>query len=363
MKKQTARPLSFHVECNKKTLTGQVSDSPRPSVMANLWIKKTLIKTGAMRLASRFTGHGVAIIMYHSVMNDPSRAHMTLGSIVHSTEVFRAQMEIVASHFRTVSLGDVLLFLKGEKTLPPKCVVITFDDGYADNYQAANDILSPLGIPAVFYVTVECIDKQRLPWPSLLRYAFLSSRKSGWSERDGPVWTFSSEEQRIQALNRASEHCSKLSGTTQAQFVESLMQQLGTEPPRRLQRVMMTWDEVRSLARNGHTVGSHTMTHPNMAHIPENDMRTELREAKRKLEQELAVPILHFSYPCPALQPHWLDRTVRASQEAGYQTAVTTTGGLVRRHDDPLALRRIRPTKTVDGLRWNLECAFLGRVV
>ena len=51
------------------------------------------------------------------------------------------------------------------------------------------------------------------------------------------------------------------------------------------------------------------------------------------------------------------------SREAGYETAVTTNGGLVRKDDDPLELRRIRPTKTVQGLWWNLECGFAGRLV
>jgi peptidoglycan/xylan/chitin deacetylase (PgdA/CDA1 family) len=331
--------------------------------MSKMWIKKSLIKTGALRLGSRFNGSGVAIIMYHSVMSDPSLAHLTLGGIVHSTEVFRGQMEVIARRFHAVSLDDVLLFLKGEKTLPPRAVVVTFDDGYADNYQTANDILSPMGIPGVFYVTVDCVDKQRLPWPSRLRYAFLTSKKDRWTEPDGPVWALSSTQQRIQALERASEYCGKLSGTAQDQFVESSEQQLGTEPPRPLERLMMTWAEVRGLASNGHTVGSHTMTHPNMAYVTENDARAELVESKRRLEEELAAPIVHFSYPCPALQPHWVDRTVSASRQIGYQTAVTANGGMVRRQDNPLSLHRIRPTKTVDGLHWNLECTFLGRVV
>ena len=331
--------------------------------MAKMWIKKSLVRTGALRLASKFTAPGVGIIMYHSVMDDPSTAQMTLGGIIHSTEVFRGQMEVIARKFRAVSLDDVLLFLKGEKTLPPRAVVVTFDDGYADNYRAANNILSPLGIPAVFYVTVDCVDRQRLPWPSRVRYAFLTSRKDSWSEVDGSVWALSSTEKRLLAFDRASEYCSKLTGTNQDQFVESIQQQLGTEAPQSAQRLMMTWNEVRGLARNGHTVGSHTLTHPNLAHVAENDARTELLGSKSRLEQELAAPIVHFSYPCPALQPHWLDRTVSASREIGYQTAVTTDGGMVRRQDDPLSLRRIRPTKTVDGLSWNLECTFLGRAV
>jgi peptidoglycan/xylan/chitin deacetylase (PgdA/CDA1 family) len=331
--------------------------------MDKVWIKKSLIGMGAMRLASRFAGDGVAIIMYHSVMKDPTAEQTTLGGIIHSSEVFRAQMEVIVRHFHVVHLDDVVLFLNGKKTLPPRAVVVTFDDGYADNYQVANDILSPLGIPAVFYVTVDCIDKQHLPWPSLLRYAFLTSKQKCWTEGDGQVWPFASTADRIRAFDRASEHCSRLAGIPQDQFVRSLTEQLGAEPPRLLRRPMMTWDEVRGLARNGHTVGSHTMTHPNMAHVNENDARAELAESKCRIEKELGTSVVHFSYPCPALQPHWISRTVSASREIGYQTAVTTNGGMVRRRDNPLSLRRIRPTKTVDGLRWNLECAFLGRTV
>ncbi len=331
--------------------------------MGNAWIKKSLIRSGVLPLISRFTGHGVAILMYHSVMNDPASEELTLGGIIHSTKVFREQMEVVARYFNAVSLDDVLLFLQGKKTLPAKAVVITFDDGYADNYQAAKDILSPLGIPAVFYVTVDCIERQRLPWPGLLRHAFLTSKKNSWPEAPGMEWPLISAQQRIQAFDRASEHCSKLSGGPQGEYVESIQQQLGTAPPRPTQRLMMTWEEVRGLGRSGHTVGSHTMTHPNIAYVTESEARAEMLGAKNKLEQELAAPVVHFSYPCPALQPHWREHTVSASREIGYQTAVTTNGGLVRRHHNPLSLRRIRPTKTVDGLRWNLECAFLGRTV
>ncbi|HWO38067.1 MAG TPA: polysaccharide deacetylase family protein [Candidatus Acidoferrum sp.] len=330
---------------------------------AKTWIQRSLVRAGALRLASKFAEGGVAIIMYHSVMNDPSSAETTLGGIIHSTNVFRGQIDVIARHFHAVTLDDVLSFLRGEKLLPPRAVVVTFDDGYADNYQVASDILSRAGIPGVFYVTVDCIDRQRLPWPSLLRYAFLTSKNPSWTDPAGTVWTLASTAQRTQAFEHASEYCAKLSGTSQDQFVEEIGRQLETESPPSSPGLMMTWDEVRGLTRYGHIVGSHTMTHPNMAYLSENDARTELLESKRRLEEELAVPITHFSYPCPALQPHWIDHTVSASRQIGYQTAVTTNGGIVRRQDDPLRLHRIRPTKTVEGLRWNLECAFLGRIV
>jgi peptidoglycan/xylan/chitin deacetylase (PgdA/CDA1 family) len=124
---------------------------------------------------------------------------------------------------------------------------------------------------------------------------------------------------------------------------------------------MMTWGEVRGLLRQGHIVGSHTMSHPNMAHVAADALKREFVDSKRALERELGQPVTHFSYPCPALQPHWTELTLRESRHAEYQTAVTTIVGLARRRDNPLSLRRILPTKSVDGLRWNMEYAFMNR--
>jgi peptidoglycan/xylan/chitin deacetylase (PgdA/CDA1 family) len=299
--------------------------------------------------------------MYHSVMDRPDSEADTLGPIIHSSENFLQQMELVARDYTPVTIQEALEFVRGEKQLPRRPVVITFDDGYADNYQIASPILKRVGVPAAFYVTVECVDQQKYPWPARIRYAFLTTSDRNWTEPQGAVWPLNSREERTRALERAWEYCGKLAGRSQEEFVRSLEQELGAGPPQSSRRVMMTWDEVRGLVRDGHIVGSHTMTHPNMAHIPAEDLNREFVESKRALERQLASPVVHFSYPCPVLQPHWADHTVSASHQAGYQTAVTTNGGLVHKNDNPLFLRRIRPTKEVDGLQWNLESVFLGR--
>jgi peptidoglycan/xylan/chitin deacetylase (PgdA/CDA1 family) len=124
---------------------------------------------------------------------------------------------------------------------------------------------------------------------------------------------------------------------------------------------MMTWEQVVSLAKNGHIVGSHTLTHPNMAYVDEASARTELTDSKHRLEEILGTPVVHFSYPCPALAPHWNEKTRKMSEDAGYRTAVTTLGGPVSVNDDLLSLHRVRPSKEVTGFLWNLECTFLGR--
>ena len=330
--------------------------------MRKNWIKRGLMASSITRLVGRFNGKGVVILMYHSVMDEPGRESSTLGGIIHSTAVFRRQMELIAREYMPVTLDDVLFFVRGEKELPPRAVVVTFDDGYADNHEVAVPILDRVGVPATFYIIADCVETAKLPWPSRLRYAFFTSKESWWKQ-DKTIWSLGDLEKRDRAFLHACDLCATLAGETQEAFVRRIDGELNVEAVKPTKRLMMTWGQARDLVKKGYIVGSHTMTHPNMAYIAAADATRELKESKRKLEAALNSPTIHFSYPCPALSPHWNERTREISLDVGYQTAVTTNGGMVRRQDDPLSLRRIPPTKDVDGLRWNLECTFLRRKV
>src|SRR5439155_23080733 len=131
----------------------------------------------------------------------------TLGPIIHSSQLFRQQMEVLAREYNPVSLDNVLLFVQGKKKMPRKPVVLTFDDGYADNAEFAAPILNEFGIPGVFYVTVDCVDKATPPWVARLRYAFHTTRKSSWARLNGKPWSLASGDERERAFDAASEHC------------------------------------------------------------------------------------------------------------------------------------------------------------
>jgi peptidoglycan/xylan/chitin deacetylase (PgdA/CDA1 family) len=333
------------------------------SAMIKDLIKRGLVASRAMRLAENLSDRKAVILMYHSVMDDPEAQRCTLGRIMHQTEVFRGQIEVIARHYDPVSMDDVLGFVRGEKELPQRAVAVTFDDGYLDNYEVAAPILERAGIPAAFYVTVDCIETGKLPWPSRLRFAFYTTQLREWKDEYGKAYPLSGDVQREKAYLRACDYCATLSGQVQECFVVALETELEIDPAKRPDGLMMNWDHVRSLVKRGHIVGSHTMTHPNMAHVPAECAHIELRESKRKLEEVLGFPTAHFSYPCPALAPHWKRNTIELCRQLGYLTAVTSNSGPVRRNDDPLSLHRAQPTKRVESLRWNVDCSFLGRAV
>jgi peptidoglycan/xylan/chitin deacetylase (PgdA/CDA1 family) len=324
-------------------------------------VKRALLGTGGLRLAAKLHGKGAAILMYHSVLEDPDREGDSLGGIIHSRQAFQAQMEMLAKKFRPVPLEQVGRFIRGEGELPQRAVVVTFDDGYTDNYEMAMPILGRVGIPATFYVTVDCIENRRLPWPSRLRFSFRKTAKKTWPDESGTVWNLESDQGREQTYLATCDRVCQLAGVALENVVSRIEEQLDARLPDDGGRLMMTWEQVRGLSRNGHIVGSHTMTHPNLAFLSVEDARWELVQSKIQMEQHLAARVEHFSYPCPALFPNWTEQTTAESRKAGYETAVTTSNGLARKQDNPLCLKRVRPTKSVDGLRWNLENAFAGR--
>src|SRR5579859_7152628 len=112
------------------------------------WTKKTILGSRVLRFAGGFQGPSAAILMFHSVLRDPAREFDSLGGIVHSEPVFRAQMEMLARNYHPISLDDAIKHLSDGKDLPKRSVVVTFDDGDADPepVRRARDILRDRGL-------------------------------------------------------------------------------------------------------------------------------------------------------------------------------------------------------------------------
>jgi len=326
-------------------------------------VKRLSGRSGMLRFAGRFAPPGAAILMYHSVQDEPDRYAHTIGAgITHATPVFQRHMELVARRFSPVTVEEIRLFLIEGKPLPPRAVAVTFDDGYADNAEIVAPILNRFGIRGSFYLTVSLIGTRNPPWFCRLRHAFHATRKKEWlAPAHRQALALATDEDRNSALLAAFDFCAPLAGEALEQTVQTIERDLDIATLSGRSELMMDWNQARTLQRAGHIVGGHTLTHPNVAHLTPEIARQELLESKRKLEEELSAPVLHFSYPHAALNPHWTPATVAITREGGYRTAVTTDPGPVRAGQDPLTLTRIRTPRPEIDFVWNLERAFLRR--
>jgi peptidoglycan/xylan/chitin deacetylase (PgdA/CDA1 family) len=321
--------------------------------------KKAISGSGALGLVARLKPPAALILMYHSVQENPAENQAWIApGIVHSTSGFARQMELVARRFHPVSLGEIVSFLRGDAKLKRRPVAVTFDDGFLDNVREAAPILRRCGVPAAFYLVTSVIGGGEVPWYCRVRHAFLTASARVWTHSD-LTWDLTNPASRDAALQAAYDAGAALAGESQRSAVDRIERELAAECSGPPQRLMMDWTEARALLDAGHTVGSHTVTHPNLAHVfPEESLRSELVDSKRQIESHLNAPVAHFSYPHPALVPQWNQRTLEASRLAGYTTAVTTTRGAVRAGADPLALTRISAPHDHHELLWSMERAF-----
>jgi peptidoglycan/xylan/chitin deacetylase (PgdA/CDA1 family) len=107
----------------------------------------------------------------------------------------------------------------------------------------------------------------------------------------------------------------------------------------RSQPPVLGWDEIRELDRGGTLgFGAHTVTHPDLRELSDEEARAEIAGSKEELERELGRPVETFCYPAGFFG----ERERRLVAEAGFTAAVTTEPGVNRPGDDPLTLRRIQ---------------------
>ncbi len=111
----------------------------------------------------------------------------------------------------------------------------------------------------------------------------------------------------------------------------------------------MTWDEVRESAKAGIEFGSHTVNHPKLYELGRPQIRTELKESKTSIENELGQPVRSFAYPYafPSTDHSFVKMFVESLKENGYDCNVTTKIGVAGKNDSPFTLKRL-PVNSAD---------------
>lgn len=176
--------------------------------------------------------NGVTILMYHKVGNPPPGSQ--LKKLWVSNDMFRKQMAYLAERgYHSITFKDIYQLWDKNIPLPPNPVLITFDDGYANNYDNAFPILRDFGFKAVLYVVVQTV---------------------GWEN----TWHDPKSETRIN---------------------------------------MVSWAQLKELQKAGWEIGSHTMNHRNLEKIELKEVKIEMEKSRAILTEFMGEVPDSFAYP------------------------------------------------------------------
>lgn len=286
------------------------------------------------------------ILAYHRVLDiEPEDRFPFDPELVSATPaVFRRQMEYVARHFDPITFADLLAALDGARPLPARPLIVTFDDGYRDNYTEAFPILRQIGVPATFFVCTGSIGGDEPFWYDRIAYALFRAREGELVlPGSGRRFQLGDLSSRRAAAWEMVEVLKSMSDRERLRSLEQLGRRLDLEV-RRDDRPLgdpMSWAQVCEMSAAGMEVASHSVTHPVLSQLDDSALQYELVESRRQLEAVLgsSVPVLSYPFGSPS---DYDARVMAATRDAGYRLAASYVAG---RNDprvaDPFELRRL----------------------
>ena len=317
-------------------------------------VKTALLRLGGYAALRRLApSRRVAILRYHAICTDEGAAYAD-PSICVSPAAFEQHVRYLADNYAVLSLPEVADRLRHRRPLPRNAVVITFDDGYADNLEAART-LGRHGLSATFFITAGCLDGGDPFWPSEIRA--LTAAASGAAVTldagRGPVeLRLGDEHDRRTAVRTLTRLCKSYTIPEREELRAQLRRAVGVP---RVSRCMLTWDELAQMHRMGMTIGAHTVTHANLPSAGVAAATAEIVGSRARLERELGAPVTTFSYPNGGAERYYTPELQRAVADAGYIAAASSSNGFAGPDSDLYALERIEVEERLEDLVFALE--------
>lgn len=252
---------------------------------------------------------------------------------------FERQMAWLATHMRPVSERELLQHLEHKEPLPKRAVLVTFDDGYREQFSLAAPILKKYSVPAVFFISTLAVNERSVGWWDEIAWMVkhtkrrtlkllgreydlaLPNRQSAIGELIARTKAFAPGEQRV-LLRELERECD-----------------IGGVPAGIADRTLMTWEQVRAARDFGISIGSHTVSHRMLSRLSSEAQRMELVESKAELERQTGQEVLSLAYPFGGAG-HFTTETMLLAKRAGYRLAFTLLPPL-RRVLDPFAMSRL----------------------
>ncbi|MFZ1153953.1 MAG: polysaccharide deacetylase family protein [Solirubrobacteraceae bacterium] len=275
-----------------------------------------LLNTPVLRATIERLGRwrGVLVLNYHRIGSSTGQPwDRTLWSA--SAEELDGQLHTLARHAEVIEPDQLSKTMNGK---PGRRVLITFDDGYRDNYEIAFPLLREHGLRATFFLTTGFLDEPRAAWWDEIAWMACNAEdkpSGGQAMADdevmpaGEAMPYGGEllpaglsltgGDRSASIAALVARYKTLGDGEGEHFLEALAQKSGCGRCRTsdARALWMTWAMAREMQSAGMSIGGHTVTHPVLARLSPERQRDEIAACARRLHEELKVTMRWFAYP------------------------------------------------------------------
>lgn len=251
------------------------------------------------------------ILAYHRILPERSiefNSYIFRGMVV-SVEDFEKQIQVTLKNFDIVHLAEAMENIKSGYKLRKPVVAITFDDGYSDNYLYAYPILKKYNIPATIYLTTGYIDSKRLLWWDELVY-IIGHRQCKLTDVDLPFSIYPKairqsllsfenlpKNKRNKTIRKLVSELKKIPEAKKLALLNDLKYKLSPSGLEWDNSMMLSWDNIREMSKNGIIFGAHGKSHAILTKVTTEQAKREIIESKADIENKIGKSVELFSYP------------------------------------------------------------------
>lgn len=289
----------------------------------------------------RFLPPGLYVFNFHRI-GSKNESEFARDVFSCSEVAFEKIILTIKGNFRIVSAKELANLIAENNQIVDRIALITFDDGYIDNYTVAYPILKRHDVTALFFLSTSLINSQRVAWWDEITFLLRQSIGCRVTLPDSSSTILLTEEHIENQIQLFIQNTKRQRRTNIPKILAELHQSLN-EPVKRLEdapSLFMSWDNVKTMLENNMEVGSHTVSHQILSSLKNEEQTYEIFESKIIIETELAQTVTAFAYPVGSKDCY---NTVskKLCEQAGYALAFNNQPGINKMIKDPFDLYRI----------------------
>lgn len=329
MRKRSVTPVDGALNLSSFTM--------EPRILAKHYLASALRHSGLLKLLHARHAYTWRVLCYHRTIDPEALPYGLQPGMFVRPRNFAWQMELIARRFKAISLEALCELLREGRPVPANTIVITFDDGWLDNYEHAFPVLKRLGVPATIFLPTAFIGTERMFWTDEVALAVREAKRApnalGEIKRLDPeaLAGGGSEELVAAARSMASisevdhlvEYLKRATPTVRQATLQvlALVRQSGAAAAST--RVFVNWEEVEQMRAAGISFGSHSHEHHNLTELDAATLDADIAASYRTLRahglaQDHEAP---FCFP----GGYYNERCLEALDRAGVRYCTTTT--------------------------------------
>jgi peptidoglycan/xylan/chitin deacetylase (PgdA/CDA1 family) len=294
-------------------------------------LSQALLRSGAGFLLGQLPERNSLLVLNYHRIGNPHIDPFDPDVFSATGDQLNEQISYLKQYSSLVTLEEAVAFVDGEideKGGRRRCrVLITFDDGYLDNYEVAFPILRSHGVQGVFFLATDLVGTCSVPWWDHIAYLIKTGRRRRFSLRYPAELVVDLDRKGMaQSLREVLNLYKRPDNTDPTRFIRDLREEVRGDELSETMRRFLNWNEAREMISGGMAIGSHTNSHHVLSQLTLDQQRRELAESRSVLRQELGMEVEALAYPVGAATS-FSNQTQQLAEAVGYRAAFSFYGG------------------------------------